>query len=71
VRVGAAVHLVARLGLTELHPELDHLHEALRRDQLPGPAAYRSSPVLRERWRSRFGRRIDEAIAVLETIRSG
>jgi hypothetical protein len=43
----------------------------LRRDQLPGPTVYRSSPVLRERWRIRFDRRLAEAIAVLETIRSG
>jgi hypothetical protein len=71
LRVGAAVHVVARLGLTELEPELAHLAEMLRRDQLPGPTVYRSSPVLRERWRIRFDRRLAEAIAVLETIRSG
>ena len=71
LRVGAAVHVVARLGLPELEPELAHLAEMLRRDQLPGPSVYRSSPVLRERWRIRFERRLAEAIAVLETIRSG
>jgi hypothetical protein len=71
LRVGAAVHVVARLGLTELEPELAHLAAMLRRDQLPGPTVYRSSPVLRERWRIRFDRRLAEAIAVLETIRSG
>jgi hypothetical protein len=71
VRVGAAVRLVARLGLTELAPDLARLHEALRRDHLPGPAAYRSSPVLRARWRLRFERLLDEAMKVLETIRSG
>jgi hypothetical protein len=71
VRVGAAVHVVTRLGLTELEVELAHLVEAVRHDQLPGPAVYRSSPVLRERWRIRFERRLSEAIAVLETIRSG
>jgi hypothetical protein len=71
VRVRAAVHLVARLGLTELRAELSQLREALRRDHLPGPAVYRSSPVLRGRWRSHFERDLDEAIAVLETIRSG
>jgi hypothetical protein len=32
---------------------------------------YRSSPVLRERWRIRFERRLGEATTVLETIRSG
>ncbi|MGO8686010.1 MAG: hypothetical protein ACLQT7_02320 [Candidatus Dormibacteria bacterium] len=71
VRVGAAVRLVARLGLTELEVDIVHLREQLRRDQLPGPAAYRSSPVLRERWRIRFERLLDEALAVLEAIRSG
>ncbi|HAW10176.1 MAG: hypothetical protein ABSC16_06610 [Candidatus Dormibacteria bacterium] len=71
VRLGAAVHLVARLGLTELGPELGRLAEAARRDQLPGPTVYRSSPVLRERWRIRFERRLGEATTVLETIRSG
>ena len=71
LRIGAAVHVVARLGLTELQPELAHLAEMLRRDQLPGPTVYRSSPVLRERWRIRFDRHLVEAIAVLETIRSG
>jgi hypothetical protein len=71
VRVGSAVHLVARLGLTELEGELTQLAEAVRRDQLPGPSVYRSSPVLRERWRIRFERRLREAIEVLETIRSG
>jgi hypothetical protein len=70
-RVAAAVHVVARLGLSELEAELTRLVEALRRDQLPSPAAYRSSPVLRERWRIRFDRRLHEAIEVLETIRSG
>ena len=59
------------LELLELEPELAHLAEMLRRDQLPGPTVYRSSPVLRERWRIRFDRRLAEAIAVLETIRSG
>ncbi|MGP8160992.1 MAG: hypothetical protein ACLQGJ_07185 [Candidatus Dormibacteria bacterium] len=70
-RIAAAVHVVARMGLTELEAELTRLAEALHRDQLPGPAAYRSSPVLRERWRIRFDRRLQEAIAVLKTIRSG
>jgi hypothetical protein len=64
--------VVARLGLTELGPELAHVSpRRLRRDQLPGPAVYRSSPVLRERWRIRFERHLGEAINVLETIRSG
>jgi hypothetical protein len=71
VRVGAAVRLVARLGLTEMEADVARLRDSLRRGQLPGMAVYRSSPVLRERWRIRFERLLDEAMAVLETIRSG
>lgn len=71
LRIGAAVHVTARLGLVDLETELQHLEEALRRDRLPGPSVYRSSPVLRERWRIRFDRELRAASEVLQTIRSG
>ena len=71
IRVAAAVQVVARLGLTELETELTHLSEALRRDLIPGALAYRSSLVLRDRWRIRFERKLSEALAVLRAVRSG
>lgn len=70
-RVTAAVAVAANLGLVELQLELSHLQDALRRDALPGPGAYRSSPVLRTRWRTRFERQLTAAISTLETVRSG
>ena len=70
-RVGAAVGVATQLGLIELEPELAHLADAVRRDALPCPAAYRSSPVLRIRWRTRFERQLASAITALETVRSG
>ena len=71
VRATAAVHVVAQLGLVELESELVHLADALRRDLLPGPGAYRSNRVLRERWRIRFDRQQAPAITTLRTVRSG
>jgi hypothetical protein len=65
-RTAAAVQVAARLGLAELRPELLHLMEALRTDRLPGPAVYRSSRVLRARWRIRFERQLAATLATLE-----
>jgi len=71
VRITAAVSVITQLGLVELEGELTHLADALRRDLLPGPGAYRSNRVLRERWRIRFDRQLGTAITTLRGLRSG
>ncbi len=70
VRATAAVQVVAQLGLVELESDLAHLAEALRRDLLPSPAVYRSNLVLRVRWRTRFERQLEAALASLEAVPS-
>lgn len=71
VRATVAVEVVARLGLVELEGDLARLAEALRRDLLPSPAVYRSNLVLRVRWRTRFERQLEAALASLEAVTSG
>ncbi len=70
-RMTASVHVVARLGLVELAPDLAHLAEELRSDRLPPPAVFRSNRVLRERWRIRFDRQLSAAVSTLEGVRTG
>ncbi len=70
VRATAAVQVVTQLGLVELEFDLAHLAEALRRDLLPSPAVYRSNLVLRVRWRTRFERQLEAALASLEAVPS-
>jgi hypothetical protein len=65
VRVAAAVHVAARLRLTELVPDLSRLLDALRRDEIAVPAVYRSNVVLAARWRSRLTGQLTEALSAL------
>ncbi|MFN2451599.1 MAG: hypothetical protein ABR541_04530 [Candidatus Dormibacteria bacterium] len=65
-RMSVAVELAGTLQLDELRDDITEIRASLTADPELAPAVYSHNSVLRDRWRARFLRQLETAVAAFE-----